>query len=446
MEMNDVVILGGGPAGLMAGIVAAKSSARVLILEKMREPLRKLKITGKGRCNLTNTADLRAFLAEIGPQPNFLKPTFNRFFNDDLIAFFQEIGVQTVVERGGRVFPESNSAVAVANHLLAHAEKCGVVIKGDSRIKRIIEENGQITGVELATGAIIHGKAFVLATGGSSYPATGSSGDGYALARRLGHRITPIRPALVGVETEGESARNLQGLSLINTQVNVWLEGRKVGDEFGELLFTHFGLSGPIILTLSRRYNDALQEGKEVVFSIDLKPALDDQKLDQRLRRDLDENGKMKLANLFKQWLPSKSIPEFFRLLELDGNKWANQVSADERKKIRVLMKDFRFRVTALRPFSEAIITAGGISLEQIHSKTLGSRLYPNLFFAGEVLDLDANTGGYNLQIAFSTGVMAGEQAARSAAGYSVAKWAMVNDQPAEGQSGAHSEGRFNPN
>jgi predicted Rossmann fold flavoprotein len=410
--MNDVVIIGGGPAGLMAAIFATRLGAKVLLLEKMRDPLRKLKITGKGRCNITNTANLKAFLAEIGPQPNFLKPAFHRFFNEDTIAFFHEIGVQTVVERGGRVFPESNSAVDVADKMMDHAQRCDVAIRCDSRIKRIIAEEGRITGVELSTREVIQGKAFILATGGASYPATGSSGDGYALARSLGHRVTATHPALVAVETEGDTAKNLQGLSLVNVKANVWIEGKKAGDEFGEMLFTHFGLSGPIILTLSRRYNEALQARKEVLFSIDLKPALDDKKLDQRLQRDLDEHGKMKLANLFKDWLPSKLIPEFLRLLALDGNKWAHQVSAEERKKIRLLMKDFRFRVTSLRPFSEAIITAGGVSLDQIQSRTMASKLYPNLFFAGEVLDLDANTGGYNLQIAFSTGVLAGEQAA----------------------------------
>jgi predicted Rossmann fold flavoprotein len=278
-----------------------------------------------------------------------------------------------------------------------------------------VAEGGRIVGVELAGGEVVPGKAFILATGGASYPATGSSGDGYALARSLGHQVTPISPALVPVETEGDSAGNLQGLSLVNVQANVWIEGKKAGDEFGEMLFTHFGLSGPIILTLSRRFNEALRGRKNVVFSIDLKPALDDRKLDLRLRRDLDENGRMKLANLFRQWLPAKLIPEFLRLLGLDGNKWANQVGAEERRKIRLLMKDFRFQVKGLRPFSEAIITSGGVCLDQIQSKTLASKLYPNLFFAGEILDLDANTGGYNLQIAFSTGVTAGEQAARAA-------------------------------
>jgi predicted Rossmann fold flavoprotein len=303
--------------------------------------------------------------------------------------------------------------VEVAGKLLAHALRSGVTLRCDSRIKRFLVEGNHLTAVELTTKEVIPGRAFVLATGGASYPATGSSGDGYVLARGLGHRLTAVRPALVAVETKGESAPNLQGLSLVNAQVNVWVDGRKAGEAFGELLFTHFGLSGPIVLTLSRRFNEVIQTKRDVVFAIDLKPALDDRKLDQRLQRDLDAHGKTKLANLFKEWLPSKLIPEFLRLLALDGQKLANQVSAEERKKIRLLMKDFRFPVTGLRPFEEAIITSGGVALEQIHSKTLASKLHPNLFFAGEVLDLDANTGGYNLQIAFSTGVLAGESAAR---------------------------------
>jgi len=413
MKQNyDVIIIGGGAAGIMSGIFAAKAGAKVLILEKMREPLKKLKITGKGRCNITNTAPLAAFLNETAPNPNFLKPTFSRFFNEDTINFFHEIGVETVVERGGRVFPKSNSAVGVANAMVSYTKSCGVEIRCNSKVKRFVAKDGQITGVEIVPNQIINGKAFILATGGTSYPATGSSGDGYPIARELGHKVTNIRPALVPVETKGDTAKNLQGLSLKNVKVNVWLDGKKADEEFGEMLFTHFGLSGPIVLTLSRRHNEAIQQKRNVVFSIDLKPALDEQKLDNRLQRDLDENGKMKLSNIFKLWLPSKLIPEFIRLLRLNGEKLANQVSGEERKKIRLLLKNFRFEVTALRPFSEAIITCGGVCLEQINSKTLASKIYPNLFFAGEVIDIDANTGGYNLQIAFSTGVMAGEQAA----------------------------------
>jgi predicted Rossmann fold flavoprotein len=411
-QQYDVIIVGSGAAGLMAGIFAAKSGAKVLMLEKMKEPLRKLKITGKGRCNITNTAALSAFLSQTEPHSNFLRPAFARFFNEDTINFFHEIGVDTVVERGGRVFPKSNSAVYTSIKLIDYAKKTGVEFRCNSKVKRFIANNGIIESVEIVPNQIIKGKCFVLAAGGASYPATGSSGDGYPIAREIGHAVTAVRPALVPVETKGESAKNLQGLSLVNVKVNVWVDGKKVDEEFGEMLFTHFGLSGPIILTLSRRINEAIQQMKKVIFSIDLKPALDEQKLDDRLQRDLNENGKMKLSNIFKQWLPSKLIPEFLRLLSLDGEKLSNQVKGEEKKKIRMLLKDFRFEITALRPFSEAIITAGGISLEQVNSKTLASKLFPNLFFAGEVLDLDANTGGYNLQIAFSTGVLAGEQAA----------------------------------
>jgi predicted Rossmann fold flavoprotein len=408
----DVIIIGGGASGVMAGIFAAKASAKVLILEKMREPLRKLKITGKGRCNITNTAPLAAFLNETAPNSNFLKPVFSKFFNEDTINFFHGIGVETIVERGGRVFPKSNSAIDVTDALLKHAKSCGVEIRCNSKVKRLHVKENKITGVEIVPNQIINGKTFILATGGASYPATGSSGDGYPIVRELGHKVTNIRPALVPVETKGDTAKNLQGLSLKNVKVNVWIDGKKTDEEFGEMLFTHFGLSGPIVLSLSRRHNEAIQQKKNVVFSIDLKPALDEQKLDNRLQRDLDENGKMKLSNIFKLWLPSKLIFEFIRLLNLNGETLANKVSGEERKKIRLLLKDFRFEVIALRPFSEAIITSGGVSLEQIDSKTLASKIYPNLFFAGEVIDLDANTGGYNLQIAFSTGVMAGEQAA----------------------------------
>lgn len=410
--MFDVVIIGGGPAGIMAGIFAAQAGAKPILLEKMDAPLRKLKITGKGRCNLTNTAALPDFLAQIGPQSRFLRPAFQRFFNDDTMAFFESIGVPTVVERGGRVFPESNSAVDVARRMVAHAESLGVRIRCHRKLRRFVVENDRIIAVELASGETVPGKAFVLATGGASYPATGSSGEAFAVVEELGHPVTPRRPALVPVETAGETARNLQGLSLVNSQVNVWVDGRKADAEFGELLFTHFGLSGPVILTLSRRWNDAILGGRKVVFSIDLKPALDDPKLDARLQRDLETGGKTKLKNLFKGWLPAKLIPEFLQRLRLDGEKLGNQVTSEERRRLRLLLKDFSFEVTGLRPFSEAIVTAGGIGLERVDPKSMASRLHPNLFFAGEALDLDANTGGYNLQIAFSTGVLAGEKAA----------------------------------
>jgi len=411
----DVVIIGGGASGVIAGIFATQYGAKVLIIEKMKEPLRKLKITGKGRCNITNMAPLPEFLQKTGPDPDFLKPAFTRFFNEDTIVFFNKIGVKTMVERGGRVFPQSNSAIEVVDKLVMQARSLGVEFKCNSKVKGFIKQDEIITGVEIVPNQIIKGKTFILAAGGASYPATGSSGDGYPIANALGHKVTAVRPALVPVETVGPTARNLQGLSLANVKVNVWIDEKKTDEEMGEMLFTHFGLTGPIILSLSRRTNEAIQKKKNVIFSIDLKPALDDQKLDNRLQRDLDANGKMKLSNIFKFWLPSKLIPEFLRLLSLNGEKLSNQVNGEEKKRIRKLMKDFRFEVTSMRPFSEAIITSGGIGRELINPETMASKLYSNLYFAGEIMDVDANTGGYNLQIAFSTGVLAGESAAKNA-------------------------------
>lgn len=411
----DIIVIGGGASGVMAAIFAARKGASVLLIEKMREPLRKLKITGKGRCNITNTANLQNFLNEAGPDPSFLKPAFNRFFNKELIDFFESIGVVTHEERGGRVFPKNNSAVDLSNKLYDFARSNQVEFLFNSKVKRILKSDTTVTGVEIVPNKCILASAVILACGGASYPATGSSGDGYPIARDLGHKVTSIRPALVPVETKGALAKDMQGLSLVNARVNVWIDGKKAGEEFGEMLFTHFGLSGPVILTLSRRFNSDIQQKKNIIFSIDLKPSLEDQKLDNRLQRDLDGNGKMKLSNLFRQWLPAKMIPVFLNLLKLDKDKLANQVNAEERKRIILLMKDLRFEISALRPFSEAIITSGGVSLDDIDPYTLSSKKYPNLFFAGELLDLDANTGGYNLQIAFSTGVLAGECAANLA-------------------------------
>ncbi|NTW34202.1 MAG: aminoacetone oxidase family FAD-binding enzyme, partial [Bacteroidetes bacterium] len=237
----DVIIIGGGPAGIMAACTAAKAGAKVLVLEKMREPLKKFKITGKGRCNITNKAALSAFIDETGPNPNSIKPAFNRFFNEDTIEFFRSIGVETIIERGGRVFPKSNSAVDVSNKLIDYVKSCGIEMRCNSKVKGFKVEENIITGVEIVPNAIVKGKTFILATGGASYPATGSSGDGYPIARSIGHKVTDIRPALVPVETKGEIAKNLQGLSLVNVKVNVWIDGKKVDEEFGEMLFTHFG-------------------------------------------------------------------------------------------------------------------------------------------------------------------------------------------------------------
>jgi predicted Rossmann fold flavoprotein len=275
-------------------------------------------------------------------------------------------------------------------------------------VKEILTEQGKVTGVELGNGTALLADSVVLCTGGASYPATGSNGDGYRFAKQLGHTVSDIHPALVPLETEDGIAERMQGLALKNVQVNVWIEGRKQGEAFGEMLFTHFGISGPIVLTLSRRFHKEIAEKKQIEFSIDLKPALDHDKLDARLLRDLDEHGKRSFQSLLKLLMPSGMIPVFCDLCGINPDKPANQLSAAERKKLRLLLKDFRFKIRRARGFAEAIVTAGGVSTKEIDPTTMQSKLVQGLYFCGEVMDLDADTGGYNLQIAFSTAYVAG--------------------------------------
>ena len=283
-----------------------------------------------------------------------------------------------------------------------------VEIRCGHRVEKLLVEDRIIKGVQ-ANGEQFRAGKVILATGGKSYPATGSNGEGYELARSVGHSIENLRPALVPLETVGDLAQKLQGLTLKNVRATVWVNGRKTGEEFGEMIFTHFGLSGPIILTLSRMVVDELHRKSKVEVSIDLKPALDDQKLDARLLRDLDESGKKSISNLFRNWLPASMIPVFMEISGIDPDKKGHQVSSGERRRIRNLMKDFRFEVSGHRSFKEAIITAGGVSTAEISSKTMGSKLVSGLYFAGEMINLDAETGGYNLQIAYSTGWLAGK-------------------------------------
>lgn len=403
----DVIVVGAGAAGLLAAGRAAECGARVLVLEKMRQEGRKLLITGKGRCNITNDAPVGEFIRHVYPNGRFLRNAFSQFFSHDIINLLNNYGVHTTLERGGRYFPTSNKSADVLNALLAWTSKMDVDIRCGQRVEKLLIENGTIQGLQ-ANQQIIKAPHIIIATGGKSYPATGSNGDGYELARRAGHSIQKVRPSLVPLDTEGHVAQKLQGLTLKNVKAVVWVNDKKKGEEFGEMLFTHFGLSGPIILTLSRIVVDELHRGSKVEINIDLKPALDEQKLDNRLLRDLDEHGRKKIGNIFRYWLPGTMVPVFIDLLEIDPEKECHQVSAKERKKIRNLLKNLRFTITNHRPFKEAIITAGGISLNEISPKTMESKLVKGLFFAGEIIDLDAETGGYNLQIAFSTGWLAG--------------------------------------
>jgi len=407
----DTIVVGAGAAGLVASASAAEKGAKVLLLEKMEKAGRKILITGKGRCNITNEAYASEFFKNIHPNGRYLKQAFSQFFNKDIIAILKQYGIEINTERGGRIFPSDNNAASVVNALMLWNRKNKVDIKYKSSVRNLLIAENRIAGVEVTINNKTYtytAKNVIICTGGKSYPATGSTGDGYKFAQFAGHKIVKLRQALVPIETKGNIHEKLQGLSLKNTRASVWVNGKKQIDDFGEMLFTHFGLSGPIILSLSRLVVDELNQNKKVEISIDLKPALDEQKLDKRLVRDLNENGKKKVENTFKLWLPSKMIPVFINETNIDPNKQGHQITAKERKKIRILMKDFRFQVSGIRSFKEAIITAGGVETNEIDSKTMESKLIKNLFFTGEVLNLDANTGGYNLQIAWSTGWVAG--------------------------------------
>jgi predicted Rossmann fold flavoprotein len=412
MTAAQVIVVGAGAAGLMAAGQAAAQGAQTLLLEKQKRPGLKLRITGKGRCNLTNVAPLPDFITHFGPNGRFLRQSLSRFFADELLAFFQELGVPTVTERGGRVFPESDRAADVVDALLGWGKAQGVVLRTRSPVQQLIVEGDRLVGVLVSPDVTQRASAVIIATGGASYPATGSTGDGYRLAQSVGHTIVPIRPSLVPLETAGDIAPRLQGLSLRNVTVRLLVNGEKQAEAFGEMLFTHFGVSGPITLTLSRQVVDALRSGQSVSLSLDLKPALDERKLDARLLRDLDGHGKQKFRTLLKGLLPRKLIPVCLDLLGIPAAKAAHQITAQERQRLRSWLKDFRLRVVGHRSFDEAIVTAGGVDTREIDPRTMGSRLVQGLYFAGEVLDVDGDTGGYNLQAAFSTGWMAGRSAA----------------------------------
>jgi predicted Rossmann fold flavoprotein len=411
MSQPQILVIGGGPAGLMAAGQAAQLGAQVLLLEKMGTTGRKLFISGKGRCNITNVAPIQEFLNHFGTTGRFLRQAFHRYFSDDLLDFIHELGVETITERGGRVFPASGEAGQVVEALTDWAAHSGAKIWTDAGAKEIIIEHDRVVGVQ-TEHTRLDAQAVIIATGGASYPGTGSTGDGYTFAQRAGHTVIPIRPALVPLVTAGNTAQQLQGLSLRNINLTVWVNQKKSAQAFGEMLFTHFGVSGPIILTLSRGIVDALQANKKVAISIDLKPALDEAKLEARLLRDFQENGKQQFQTILKGLLPKKLIPVCIALTGIPADKAGNQISGVERKRLRVWLKDFRLEIKDHRAFNQAIVTAGGVDTKEVNPKTMQSRLVEGLYFAGEVLDVDADTGGYNLQAAFSTGWLAGRSAA----------------------------------
>lgn len=417
--MTDAVIIGGGAAGLMAAGFCAARGKRVVVLDKNREPGRKLRITGKGRCNLTNRCPPEEVVAA-AHGGRFLYGALSAFPPEAVMAFFEELGVPLKTERGRRVFPQSDKARDVADALARFAEEAGAEYV-QAEAEDILIESGRAVGVRTSRGDF-PARAVLVACGGASYPATGSNGAGFRLAERAGHKITPVAPSLVPLVEDGDWCRKLMGLSLRNVGVKVTEKGKKkpVYEDFGELLFTHFGLSGPTILSASahmrQKNGGPLPPGRYTVH-IDLKPALDQGKLDARLLRDLEENKNRLFANSLDALLPKKMIPVVVERSGIPGETRCHSVTKEQRRGLLGVLKDFTVDVRGFRPIEEAIVTAGGVDLREVDPRTMGSKLVEGLYFAGEVLDVDAPTGGYNLQIAFSTGRLAGVSMADYAAG-----------------------------
>ncbi len=409
--MSRVVIIGGGAAGLLAGIAAAQNGADVVILEKMRQPGKKMLITGKGRCNITNACELPDFVKNISGNGRFLNSALHRFTNNDIVELLENNGLPTKTERGGRIFPVSDQAKDVVDTLVKIFTSLGGRLLTDTKALEILLKEGRAVGVKTINGVRM-ADAVILAAGGASYPGTGSDGGGAKLAAKAGHSIVPLKPSLVPLESDYPYTAELQGLSLRNVQATLLADGQKIGGEFGEMLFTHFGVSVPIARSLSNAAVKALADGRDVELSLDLKPALSAEKLDARLQRDFKEYSRKQLANGMKDLLPQRLIPVVCDMAYLDGEKFVNQISREERLRLLSVLKAFCVPITAARPIGEAIVTAGGVDVKEIDPKTMGSRLVSGLYFAGEVMDVDGFTGGFNLQAAFSSGYAAGCAAA----------------------------------
>ena len=411
--MNRVIIIGAGAAGLMAAMSAANNGADVLLLEKMSSPGRKILITGKGRCNFTNRCELADFPKYFPNNSAFLYSALRAFDNQDLIDFFAARGVPSKVERGGRLFPVSDKASDIVGALEKAVRQAGVRIKTNCAVQSIRTEGNRATGVVCGM-EFFPADAVILATGGLSYPGTGSTGDGYRMAKELGHSVTPLAPALVPLETVESWVKELQGLALKNVEAVIRVNGRKVHSEFGEMMFTHFGISGPIVLSLSQAVSKALKQTPipEIVAEINLKPALTPEILDKRLQRDFSAFVRKQFKNALGELLPTKLIPVIIRLSGIQPEKHVHQITREERRHLVELLQNLRITIRGTRPVVEAVVTAGGVNVKEIMPKTMGSRLVSGLFFAGEIIDVDGYTGGFNLQAAFSTGFIAGCAAA----------------------------------
>lgn len=406
--MSKVLIIGGGAAGMFASIHAAKNGHEVHLFEKNEKLGKKLYITGKGRCNITNACDMDELFRAVLSNPKFLYSSFYSYTNFDVIDFFEEHGLRTKIERGNRVFPESDRSSDVIRTLSDAMKQAGVIVHLGTEVRKILQENQVFTGIELADGKIVSADKCIIATGGKSYQTTGSTGDGCRWAKELGHKVKETSPGLVPFVTEEEWVPELQGLSLRNVSVSISNGKKKCYEEFGELLFTHFGVSGPTMISASSMVGDLLKKQK-LTLSIDLKPALTEEQLDQRVLRDFEQNKNKQFKNAIGKLFPAKLIPVMIKLSEIDPDKQVNVISKEERKRFVRLIKNFSMTLVGLRDYNEAIITRGGVSVKEIDPGTMESKKVANLYFAGEVLDLDAVTGGFNLQIAWSTGYMAAQ-------------------------------------
>ena len=404
---------------MIAAVTASENGNEVTILEKMENIGKKLLITGKGRCNITNSADMEEFMKNIPENSKFLYSSFNKYTNQDIVSFLKKQGVETKVERGGRIFPVSDKAQDVLEAFKRRLKELKVHIRTNFEVAKILTEDGNVTGIEGKNGEKILADKVILATGGKSYPVTGSTGDGYRMAKMLGHTVTELKPSLVPLTTSGNSrilCQQMQGLSLKNVAIKIKNENKIIYEDFGEMLFTHYGVSGPVILSASAiliRYKniDELLKENKIKLYIDLKPALDEEKLDNRILRDFEELKNKQFKNSLDKLLPRKMIEPIITLITLIGispEKRINEITKEERRKIVKVLKNFELTISGFRSIEEAIVTKGGISIKEINPKTMESKIINGLYFAGEIIDLDAFTGGFNLQIAWSTGYSAG--------------------------------------
>lgn len=403
--MSDIIgVIGGGPAGMIGAMTAAKRGKKVVLIEKNPMLGKKLLITGKGRCNITNSADTEEFIKNVPVNPAFLYSAFYSFTNDDIVNLLKDYGVETKVERGGRIFPESDKSKDVRDALKKAVEDSGVkVYNGEVRS---IEKTEGTFRIILSSNKSLTVDKVILATGGMSYPLTGSTGDGYEFSKRLGHTVTELKPSLVPLEIKEKEYLSLQGLSLKNIEITVERNGKKIYTDFGEMLFTHFGVSGPVILSASSHIRDVKNDS--IKINIDLKPALDDATLDKRILRDFEEAKNKDLINALDKLLPKMIIAHVIDKAGINPRKKVNEVTKEERRNLVSSVKCFDVTVKSFRPIEEAIITSGGVNVKEINPSTMESKIVPGLFFAGEIIDVDAYTGGYNLQIAYSTGYLAG--------------------------------------